>query len=338
MIARALAPLVILACACDRKPEAETALPAWPLTGSCRDGSDGSTRAVVCELRSRDGVPIRIHVGDRPPQHHIFEGDTATLTLPADDWPLSVTELRFTAGTTELRVPLPFVRLDVTQTDDAIRVGYALCTGCTIALDDETLATQPGPGELVIRAEDLNVRYLASSGAPDITLTIVTADGKRTDQRLNVFATALRDRLGPALRSVAGRGMPWAAPLAERSPWPAVVTVIPDPRDPREHVRGLGGLARIRDAQIIVIDEPGEDGGACPGLYKESGGGGLTQVRRVTLWSRLTAFEARTGKKLGQKKLSGTRPSCPSSTWEIRIVGTPPDDRAIEAWLSTLKP
>ena len=141
----------------------------------------------------------------------------------------------------------------------------------------------------------------------------------------------------PALRSVAGRGMPWAAPLAERPPWPAVVTVTPDPRDPREHIRGLGGLARIRDAQFIVIEEPGEDRGTCPGLYKESGSGGLTLVDRVTSWSRLTAFEARTGKKLGQKKLSGPRPSCPSSTFDLRVVGNRPDDHAIEAWLSTLK-
>ncbi len=339
MHAGALGLLVILATACDSKPEAKRALPAWPLAVSCRDGSGDGTRALICDLRSDDGVPFQIHVGDQPPQYHVFEGTTATVTLPAHAWPASVTEIRFTAGTTEVRVPIPFARLDVTQTDEAIRVGYTLCPGCSIELDNQRLDTQaPGPGELVIRHEDLNVRYLASAGAPDVTLTIVTADGKRTDERLNVSTSTLRDRLGPELRKVAGSGIPWAAPLAARPPRPSLVTVVPDPRDPREHLRGLAGLTRIRDAQVIVIEEPGEDGGVCPGLYKESGGGGLTQVYRATLWSKLTAFEARTGVKLGQKKFSGTRPTCPSSTWESRIVGAPPDDKAIEAWLSTLAP
>lgn len=339
VLPRGLALIVILASACDRKAEPARALPAWPLTVSCRDGSEGATQAVVCELRSDDGVPVRIHVGDLPPQYHIMVGTTATLTLPASQWPASVTEIRFTAGATEIRVPIPFSRLDVTESDGAIRVAYTLCAGCTLELDHHRLETQNhGPGELVIRHEDLDVKYLASAGAPDVTLTSVTADGKRTDQRLNVSTSAWRDRLGPMLRKVAGSGVPWAAPLAEGPPRPALVTVIPDPADPREHLRGLGGLARIRDAQIIVIEEAGEDGGVCPGLYRESDSGGTTQVYRATLWSKVTAFEARTGARLGQKKFSGTRPTCPSSTWESRIVGAPPDDKAIEAWLTTLKP
>ena len=342
-LAAALPLIATLACGGDRDPAAGRALPAWPLTASCREESapsdQGPTpRTVVCELGSRDGIPIRIFAGTEELRPHLFEGDRATLTFAASDLPPMVTELRFTAGATELRVPFANFRLDTRHADDAVHVAYTLCPGCTIELDGGKLATETsGSGTLIIRAEDLSPKYYAGAGAPKLILTIVTASGERFDERLTVSTAMLLDRMGPALRAGAGGGLAWSAPLAGAPPWPAILTELPAGSDPRERLRALGGLTKVRDAQIVVIAESGEDGGQCPGLYRDERGDRMT-IYRATPWSRVVAFEARTGKEMGRTKLMGKRRPCPSSTWEPRVDGDPPDDRAIEKWLATLKP
>jgi hypothetical protein len=335
----AVSLVALMACSSSKSSKAPPKLKVACVDQSMK-GNDGTVLAAAmsCDVETapfrrvvvqvpRDG---RVALEERPSGEY----GRAKINIVLEGVDYDATELEFQvlgkdAPVARQKVAIPGgvrFRGSATARDDGIEVQVDTCARCAVEIAG---APREG-GRALIPYLDLP----PIDGSASIPIAVVAPDGRRVESHVSAGVDdAALQRLAAQLDAVAKTPLPWAA---ERQPGPGrPILVAGDTK-----LTAANGLTRLRDAEIVVVRRYKERSESCPFAYQDSDGNYTFGVR-FHYSAELTAYEARTGKKLADKKFRGKPPGpCPrkvtSDIGHVVVLGDKPDENEITAWLATL--